>query len=132
MRTAWILWLATSPLLVLAFSLPGSNVTRGESGIKIGERIRTSEKGSVYTSSKSSNVGRGNSGVRLGGVGRFTNSTRQRSFPTTTTTTSVPPPHFTYAPQSSVGNNYNITDLKVSVAKFKFIYHAQYGKYVAY
>lgn len=100
MKTTWILSLVVSPLLVLG-SPPGSTVREG--GIKIGTGRGTAPKGI--------NVGRGNSAVRIG-EGRLSNTTRQRSFPTTTTTTSAPPARFT--PQSSVGNNYNVTDLKVS------------------
>ncbi|KYN08767.1 hypothetical protein ALC62_00223 [Cyphomyrmex costatus] len=99
MRTAWILSLVMSPLLVLG-SPPGNTVREG--GIKIGNR---------GTVSKGVNVGRGNSAVRIG-EGRLSNSTRQRSFPTTTTTTTSPT---RFTPQSSVGNNYNITDLKVGM-----------------
>ncbi|XP_011697864.1 PREDICTED: uncharacterized protein LOC105455881 [Wasmannia auropunctata] len=103
MKTAWILSLVVSPLLVLG-SPPG---TIREGGIKIGTGRGTVPKGT--------SVGRGNSAVRIGEGGRLSNSTRQRSFPTTTTTT-ITPTRFT--PQSSVnnsGNNYNITDLKVGM-----------------
>lgn len=104
MRIACVLWLLVSPLLAL--NLPGSNVTRAGSIIRIG----SSDRGSI----SKGHVGRGNSGVIIGGS-RFSNSTRQRSLPTTTTTTTTAPSaRFTYAPQSSVGNNYNITGLKVS------------------
>lgn len=99
MRTAWILSLVVSPLLVLG-SPPGSTIREG--GIKIGTGRGTVPKGI--------NVGRGNSAVRIGEGGRLSNSTRQRVFTTTTTTTSIPT---RFTPQSSVGNNYNITDLKV-------------------
>jgi len=103
MRTAWILSLVVSPLLVLG-SPPGNTITR-EGGIKIGTGRSTISKGI--------NVGRGNSGVRIG-EGRLSNSTRQRSFPTTTTTTTTTTStHFT--PQSSVGNNYIIKDLNVRI-----------------
>ncbi|XP_036141844.1 glutamate receptor ionotropic, NMDA 2B isoform X5 [Monomorium pharaonis] len=102
MRTAWILPLVMSPLLVLG-SPPGSTITR-EGGIKIG-----SGRGSI---SKGTNQGRGSSAVRIGEGGRLSNATRQRSFPTTTTTTTTPT---RFTPQSSVGNNYNITDLKVGL-----------------
>ncbi|XP_032665882.1 glutamate receptor ionotropic, NMDA 2B isoform X4 [Odontomachus brunneus] len=106
MRIACVLWLLASPLLAL--NLSGSNVTRGGSAIKIGSSDRS-------TLPKGLNVGRGNSGVRIGGS-RFSNSTRQRSLPTTTTTTTTAPlARFTYAPQSSVGNNYNVTGLKVGM-----------------
>jgi len=102
MRTAWILSLVVSPLLVLG-SPPGNAVREG--GIKIGTGRGTISKGI--------NVGRGNSGVRIG-EGRLSNSTRQRSFPTTTTTTTTTTStHFT--PQSSVGNNYIIKDLNVRI-----------------
>jgi len=103
MRTAWILSLVVSPLLVLG-SPPGNTIREG--GIKIGTGRGTISKGI--------NVGRGNSGVRIGEGGRLSNSTRQRSFPTTTTTTTTTTStHFT--PQSSVGNNYIITDLNVRI-----------------
>lgn len=100
MKTVWILSLVMSPLLVLGS--PSSSTFR-EGGIKIGTGRGTVPKGI--------NVGRGNSAVRIG-EGRLSNSTRTRSFPTTTTTT-VPPARFT--PQSSVSNNYNVTDLKVRI-----------------
>ncbi|KYN43864.1 hypothetical protein ALC56_01734 [Trachymyrmex septentrionalis] len=100
MRTTWILSLVMAPLLVLG-SPPGNTIREG--GIKVGNR------GSI---SKSINVGRGNSAVRIGEGSRLSNSTRQRSFPTTTTTTTTPT---RFTPQSSVGNNYNITDLKVGM-----------------
>lgn len=99
MRTTWILSLVVSPLLVLG-SPPGNTIREG--GIKIGTGRGTVPKGV--------NVGRGNSAVRIGEGGRLSNSTRQRSFPTTTTTTTTPT---RFTPQSSVGNNFNITDLKV-------------------
>nr|XP_012218904.1 PREDICTED: glutamate receptor ionotropic, NMDA 2B-like [Linepithema humile] len=102
MKTAWILSLVMSPLLVLG-SPPGSTFREG--GIKVGTSRGTVPKGI--------NVVRGNSAVRIG-EGRLSNSTRQRPFPTTTTTT-VPPARFTYTPQSSVSNNYNVTDLKVGM-----------------
>lgn len=101
MKTTWILSLVVSPLLVLG-SPPGNTIREG--GIKIGAGRGTAPKGI--------NIGRGNSAVRIG-EGRLSNTTRQRSFPTTTTTTSAPPARFT--PQSSVGNNHNVTDLKVSI-----------------
>ncbi|XP_011261455.1 glutamate receptor ionotropic, NMDA 2B isoform X4 [Camponotus floridanus] len=101
MKTTWILSLVVSPLLVLG-SPPGNTIREG--GIKIGAGRGTAPKGI--------NVGRGNSAVRIG-EGRLSNTTRQRSFPTTTTTTSAPPARFT--PQSSVGNNHNVTDLKVGM-----------------
>lgn len=104
MKTAWILSLVMSPLLVLG-SPPGSTFREG--GIKVG----TGRSNSV---SKNTSTGRGYSGVRIG-EGRLSNSTRQRSFPTTTTTT-VPPARFTYTPQSSMANNYNVTDLKVRIS----------------
>ncbi|XP_072757111.1 glutamate receptor ionotropic, NMDA 2B isoform X8 [Anoplolepis gracilipes] len=100
MKTTWILSLVVSPLLVLG-GPPGGTIREG--GIKIGTGRGTPPK---------SNVGRGFSAVRIG-EGRLSNTTRQRSFPTTTTTTSAPPARFT--PQSSVGNNYNVTDLKVGM-----------------
>ncbi|XP_070168093.1 glutamate receptor ionotropic, NMDA 2B isoform X4 [Polyergus mexicanus] len=101
MKTTWILSLVMSPLLVLG-SPPGSTIREG--GIKVGTGRGTAPKGI--------NVGRGNSAVRIG-EGRLSNTTRQRSFPTTTTTTSAPPARFT--PQSSVGNNYNVTYLRVGM-----------------
>lgn len=105
MRTAWILSLVMSPLLVLG-SPPGSTFREG--GIKIGTGRGTIPKGI--------NQGRGNSAVRIGEGGRLSNATRQRSFPTTTTTTATPT---RFTPQSSVGNNYNITDLKVRMRPFQ-------------
>ncbi|XP_011880969.1 PREDICTED: glutamate receptor ionotropic, NMDA 2B isoform X5 [Vollenhovia emeryi] len=99
MRTAWILSLVVSPLLVLGSS---PTTTLREGGIKIG-----TGRGSVP---KSISTGRGNSAVRIGE--RLSNTTRQRSFPTTTTTTTAPT---RFTPQSSVGNNINITDLKVGM-----------------
>ncbi|KAG7211420.1 hypothetical protein KM043_010708 [Ampulex compressa] len=107
MRGLSLITALLSPLLVLA-SLQSGTVTRGGSGIKIG----AGERG---TASRGIGQGRSNSGLRIG-EGRLTNSTRQRSFPTTTTTTTPSSPRFTYAPQSSVGNNVNVTDLKVSGA----------------
>ncbi|XP_024873537.1 glutamate receptor ionotropic, NMDA 2B isoform X5 [Temnothorax curvispinosus] len=106
MRTAWILSLVVSPLLVLG-SPPGSTIREG--GIKIG-----TGRGTVP---KSVNVGRGNSAVRIGEGSRLSNSTRQRSFPTTTTTTTTTTPT-RFTPQSSVnnsGNNINITKLTVGM-----------------
>jgi len=104
MKTAWIISMVMSPLLVLGSPLDS---TFREGGIKIGTGRGTVPKGI--------NVGRGNSAVRIG-EGRLSNSTRQR-FPTTTTTT-VPPARFTYTPQSSMSNNYNVTDLRVRIFFF--------------
>ncbi|XP_011338404.1 glutamate receptor ionotropic, NMDA 2B isoform X6 [Ooceraea biroi] len=101
MRTALvILLLVMSPLPLVLAGLSGGTFREG--GIKIGTGRNTQPKGL--------NVGRGNSAVRIG-EGRLSNTTRQRSFPTTTTS----PAHaFTYAPQSSVEKT-NITTLKVGM-----------------
>jgi len=101
MRTALvILSLVMSPLPLALAGLSGGTIREG--GIKIGTGRNTQPKGM--------NVGRGNSAVRIG-EGRLSNSTRQRSFPTTTTI-SPPAQAFTYAPQSSLEKT-NITQLKV-------------------
>jgi hypothetical protein len=95
-------------ILPLPLALAGlSGGTIREGGIKIGTGRNTQPKGL--------NVGRGNSAVRIG-EGRLSNSTRQRSFPTTTTT-SPPAQAFTYAPQSSLEKT-NITQLKVGARLF--------------
>lgn len=94
----------------------GSTVTRGASGIKIGNN----ERGAV-SRGLGIGTGRGNSGIRIG-EGRIHNSTRQKPILTTSTTTTYQPFH-SQQPESishgdssadSHGDSSNITYLKVS------------------
>ncbi|KAK2585551.1 hypothetical protein KPH14_010190 [Odynerus spinipes] len=109
MKAVW--WLVSFLMTPVLAGLQSGTVTRGGSGIKIG----TSDRGTMTSRGYGT---RGSSGVRIG-EGRLSNSTRQRAYTTTTTTTTtttaMAPSRFTYAPQSSVGNDYNISYLKVGM-----------------
>ncbi|XP_020280170.1 glutamate receptor ionotropic, NMDA 2B isoform X3 [Pseudomyrmex gracilis] len=97
MRTAYILSLMMSPLLIIS----SPNAIR-EGGIKITGRTPPPKS-----------TGRGYSGVQLGS-GRISNATRQRPFPTTTTTTIAP--SYGLPSKSSITNNQSfVTNLKVGM-----------------
>lgn len=98
MRTAYILSLMMSPLLIIS----SPNAIR-EGGIRITGRTPPPKS-----------TGRSYSGVQLGS-GRISNVTRQRSFPTTTTTTIAPPAQGLPSKSSVTKNQSFVTNLKVKL-----------------